>query len=96
MNKYEMKAQFIRAGGTLPVDDNSYDPTADLRAHSHAVKAAEYRPRTELSKEDIQELRKIQSERYEISNRRALGLDVPKEFGVRTEKVKQELYFDSY
>ena len=96
MSKYQLKAASIRTGGTLPVDDNSYDPSADLAAHSSAVKALDSKSKADLTKEDILELRRVQAERHEIAKMRALGLEVPREMGVRTERIKPTLQFDTY
>lgn len=38
-----------------------------------------------LSPQEVVELRRIEAERTEISKRRLLGMNVPKNMGVRTE-----------
>jgi hypothetical protein len=38
-----------------------------------------------LSKEQLQDLRRIQNERIEVGRRKVMGLEVPKNLGVRQE-----------
>lgn len=41
MAKYEIKMNMIRTGQGLPgVNDGSYDPMADMRAHSSSLKVS--------------------------------------------------------
>ena len=107
MAKYEYRMNLIRSGQTIPLDDDSYDANADIKAHSSLLKvcrppasshpssltrATPNQSQTKekesfLSRGEIAELRRIQAERQEIGQRRLLGLDVPRNMGVRTEEV---------
>ncbi|KAL7422321.1 hypothetical protein Q5752_002967 [Cryptotrichosporon argae] len=83
MAQYEFKMNLIRTGQTLPIEAGGYDPTADMRAHTSSLKRP---PRAKnLSRAEVEDLRRIQAERHEIGKRRLLGLDVPKDMGVRHE-----------
>lgn len=57
----------LRAGEFVPPAEDSYDPEADLRAHSLRHKKAPAEHESYLSKEELMELRKVQSERVEVS-----------------------------
>jgi hypothetical protein len=102
MGKYMIKMNLIRSGQTLPdeIYDPLADMKAHstlLKVRSPGL-APEYTLLTEsqsqaekketyLSRAEIAELRRIEAERIEIGKRRVLGLDVPRNMGVRTEEV---------
>lgn len=67
MEAYERRMSALRAGEYVPPADDSYDPNADLRAleSSHRRRAVERE--TYMSKEQLQELRRVQNERIEVS-----------------------------
>ena len=52
------------------------------------------KPSKELSREEVMELRRVEQERIEIGQRRLLGLDIPRHFGVRTEEVDRATLFN--
>ena len=56
----------LRAGEYLPPQDDAYDPNADLRAlqSSHKRKAKE--GDSFITREQLEELRKVQAERVEV------------------------------
>lgn len=56
----------VRNGELLTVPDDGYDPNADMAAHSSAHKKASTSKDTYLSKEDLQELRRVQAERTQV------------------------------
>ncbi|OWT37977.1 hypothetical protein C362_05002 [Cryptococcus neoformans Bt1] len=86
MEKYMVKLNMIRSGQTLPDESNGYDPMADMKAHSSSLKSKMNEPQESyLSPQEVAELRRIEAERTEISKRRLLGMNVPKNMGVRTE-----------
>ncbi|OWZ69044.1 hypothetical protein AYX15_00223 [Cryptococcus neoformans] len=86
MEKYMVKLNMIRSGQTLPDESNGYDPMADMKAHSSSLKSKTNEPQESyLSPQEVAELRRIEAERTEISKRRLLGMNVPKNMGVRTE-----------
>ena len=55
----------MRNGDTLPVVD-SYDPYADLLAHSSAHKRVAKDTDTYLSREQLEELRRVQQQRHQV------------------------------
>ncbi|KIR79413.1 hypothetical protein I305_00457 [Cryptococcus gattii E566] len=86
MNKYMIKLNMIRSGQTLPDESGGYDPMADMKAHSSSLKSKTTEPQESyLSPQEVAELRRIEAERREISKRKLLGMNVPKNMGVRTE-----------
>lgn len=66
MEHYEMRMSMLRNGETLPPVDEAYDPNADLLAHSSAHKRAPTEKESYLSKEQVQELRRVQQERLQV------------------------------
>ncbi|KAE8541507.1 hypothetical protein D1P53_002869 [Cryptococcus gattii VGV] len=86
MDKYMVKLNMIRSGQTLPDESGGYDPMADMKAHSSSLKSKTAEPQESyLSPQEVAELRRIEAERREISKRKLLGMNVPKNMGVRTE-----------
>ncbi len=67
MDAYERRMDALRSGAFVPPPDDGYDPNADLRAlqNSHKRKTAERE--TYMSREQLQELRRVQAERIEVS-----------------------------
>ena len=67
MEAYERRMDALRSGAFVPPPDDGYDPNADLRAlqSSHKRKPAERE--TYMSREQLQELRRVQAERVEVS-----------------------------
>ncbi|KAK8850447.1 hypothetical protein IAR55_004365 [Kwoniella newhampshirensis] len=86
MARFELKMNMIRSGQTLPDEVGGYDPAADMKAHSSSMKSTAKEKETFLSKEQVAELRRIEAERTEIGKRRLMGMDVPRNMGVRTEE----------
>lgn len=78
----------LRTGELLPPSSDAYDPDADLRAHSSAHKK---RPPPEkdvesyMNREQLQELRKVQQERYQVGKMKLMGMNVGQSFGVRMD-----------
>lgn len=66
MAKYERNMDLLRRGETLPTTDDVYDPYADLAAHSSSHKRSAAERDSYLSKEQLQELRKVQQERTQV------------------------------
>lgn len=66
MEEYERRMSAMRAGEYVPPADDSYDPNADLKAleSTHKRRAVEHD--TYMSKEQLMELRKVQSERIQV------------------------------
>lgn len=61
----------MRAGEYVPPADDTYDPNADMRAlqtSQTAKRRAKDSSETYLSKEQLEELRKVQAERVEVSD----------------------------
>lgn len=68
MAKYERRMDALRQGEFLPPADDTYDPDADMRAlaGAHKKKAAERE--VYMSREQLEELRRVQNERNQVSN----------------------------
>ncbi|KDQ56277.1 hypothetical protein JAAARDRAFT_36456 [Jaapia argillacea MUCL 33604] len=82
---YDRRMNALRAGETLPPMDDGYDPNADIKEHASRHKKKEVEHDSYLSKEQLQELRKVQQERIEAGKMKRLGMDVKQSFGVRME-----------
>ncbi|KAJ9127013.1 hypothetical protein QFC24_001244 [Naganishia onofrii] len=93
MEKYEIKMRLIRGGEAIPdmAGSSTYDPNADLAAHSNSLKRAPVETDSFLNKAQVEELRRVQSERSEVAQRKVLGMSVSKNMGVRHEE-KNKLY----
>lgn len=60
-----------------------------------ADKQASHVPlQAELTVEEIQELRRVEKERLEISQMRRMGMEIPRSMGVRMEEVVRESVAD--
>lgn len=78
----------LRTGELLPPSSDAYDPDADLRAHSSAHKKrppAEKDVESYMNREQLQELRKVQQERYQVGKMKLMGMNVGQSFGVRMD-----------
>lgn len=66
MEAYERRMSALRQGEFVPPPDDSYDPQADMKAISGAHKKKVVEHESYLSKDQLQELRKVQHERIEV------------------------------
>ncbi|OAX34459.1 hypothetical protein K503DRAFT_851608 [Rhizopogon vinicolor AM-OR11-026] len=87
MEAYDRRMTSLRAGEFVPPAEDSYNPEADLRAHSLRHKKAPTEHESYLSKEELMELRKVQSERVEVGKRKLLGMEVKQNMGVRMDRT---------
>ncbi|KAG2153388.1 hypothetical protein DEU56DRAFT_483290 [Suillus clintonianus] len=87
MEAYERRMTSLRAGEFVPPAEDSYDPEADLRAHSLRHKKTPAEHESYLSKEELMELRKVQSERVEVGKMKLLGMEVKQNMGVRMDRT---------
>jgi len=85
LEAYERRMTAIRSGETLPPTDDSYDAGKDMEAHKSRLRKAEQPAETHLSREELQELRRVQNERAQIGKMKALGLEIKNSFGVRMD-----------
>jgi len=86
MEKYEKHMSLIRNGELVPQGDlDTYDPNADLRAHSSSHKRVVTESDSYLSKEQLMALRKVQMERVQVGKMKVLGLDIKGSMGVRMD-----------
>ncbi|KAJ7286913.1 hypothetical protein C8J57DRAFT_1166812 [Mycena rebaudengoi] len=85
MEAYNRRMSALRQGEFVPPPDDSYDPQADMKAiiGAHKKKAVEHE--SYLSKEQLQELRRVQHERIEAGKMKQLGMDVKQNMGVRMD-----------
>lgn len=65
MSVYEARMSSMRNGDTLPIVD-SYDPNADLLAHTTAHKRVARETETYMSREQLEELRRVQQQRHQV------------------------------
>lgn len=63
---YERRMNAMRSGDTLPPTDGGYDFEADIKAHKSTHKVPEKERESYLSREQLQELRRVQNERIEV------------------------------
>lgn len=84
MRSYETQMHQLRMGEHLP-QTSTYDPSADMKAHMASHKRAPAETETYLSKEQLKELRKVQSERVQARKMKTLGLNVKSSMGVRMD-----------
>lgn len=56
----------LRRGEFVPPSDDSYDPMADMKAHQSSHKRQTVEHESYLTKEQLQELRRVQFERVEV------------------------------
>ncbi|KAI0029946.1 hypothetical protein K488DRAFT_72585 [Vararia minispora EC-137] len=85
METYERRMNALRAGEFVPPAEDSYDPEADMRAHKHKHKRAAGESESYLSREQLQELRRIQQERVEVGKMKLLGMEIKQNMGVRMD-----------
>ncbi|KAF7428921.1 hypothetical protein PC9H_008157 [Pleurotus ostreatus] len=85
MEAYDRRMAALRAGEYVPPQNDSYDPNADMRALQGVHKRKVIEQDTYLSKEQLQELRKVQQERIQASKMKSMGMDVPQTMGVRMD-----------
>jgi len=86
LEAYEQRMTAIRSGETLPAGDDLYDASKDLAAHkAGTTRRPEKEAETYLSREQLQELRRVQNERVQVGKMKALGLEVKGSFGVRMD-----------
>ncbi|KAF9534537.1 hypothetical protein CPB83DRAFT_902433 [Crepidotus variabilis] len=85
METYDRRMSALRQGEYLPPTDDLYDFNADLKAVSGAHKKKTVEQDSFMTKEQLQELRRVQQERNEIGRMKLLGMDVKTNFGVRMD-----------
>lgn len=90
MDAYERRMAAMRSGETLTLPDDGYDPNADMRALTGARKKKAAEAESYLSRDQLQELRKVQNERVQAGKMKLLGMDIKPSFGVRMEEEDEE------
>jgi len=85
MAKYERRMDALRQGEFLPPTDDTYDPNADMRALTGAHKKRASEKDSYMSREQLEELRKVQNERVQVSKMKLLGMDIKQTMGVRMD-----------
>ncbi|THH09075.1 hypothetical protein EW145_g2269 [Phellinidium pouzarii] len=84
MSAYDRRMSSMRHGETLPITD-SYDPNADMLAHSSAHKKPVAESDGYLNREQLQELRRVQEQRTQIAKMKLTGVHIGHTFGVRMD-----------
>ncbi|KAI0061963.1 hypothetical protein BV25DRAFT_1804805, partial [Artomyces pyxidatus] len=85
MEAYERRMSALRAGEYIPPAQDSYDPSADMRAHQSSHKRAAVEHESYLNKDQLMELRRVQQERIEAGKMKLLGMDIKQNMGVRMD-----------
>ena len=85
MASYDRRMSSLRNGETLPYVEDTYDLNADLAAHSSSHKRISTSKDTYMSKEQLQELRKVQAERNQVAKMKLMGMEIGQSFGVRMD-----------
>lgn len=66
MAQFENRMAHVRNGETITVPDDGYDPNADFAAHSSSLKVGASSKEVYMSKDQLQELRRVQNERIQV------------------------------
>ncbi|CAE6445109.1 unnamed protein product [Rhizoctonia solani] len=90
MASYERQMNSLRNGMTADVIGDSYDLSADLAAHTSRHKRPTAESETHLSREQLQELRKVQMERVQAGKMKLLGMEIKGTMGVRMDGTEFE------
>ncbi|CAE6494407.1 unnamed protein product [Rhizoctonia solani] len=90
MESYERQMNSLRNGMTADITTSSYDPNADMLAHSSRHKRPITESETHLSREQLQELRQVQNERAQAGQMKRLGMDIKGSMGVRMDGTEFE------
>jgi C4-dicarboxylate-specific signal transduction histidine kinase len=89
MARYEARMSALRAGEYVPQGDaDTYDPMSDVRAletERRRKAKGDVDRESYLSKEQLQELRKVQQERVQAGKMKILGMDIKQNMGVRMD-----------
>ncbi|KAH7332719.1 hypothetical protein B0J17DRAFT_678552 [Rhizoctonia solani] len=85
MESYERQMNSLRNGMTADVTANTYDLNADMAAHTSRHKRPTTEAETYLSREQLQELRKVQNERNQAGQMKRLGMEIKGTMGVRMD-----------
>ncbi|PFH52213.1 hypothetical protein AMATHDRAFT_57581 [Amanita thiersii Skay4041] len=87
MEAFERRMHALRQGEYLPPVDDGYDPQADMKMLNASRKKKPVEKESFLSREQLQELRKVQNERVEAGKMKLLGMEVKQNMGVRMDEV---------
>ncbi|THH16560.1 hypothetical protein EW146_g4109 [Bondarzewia mesenterica] len=85
MEAYERRMSALRAGEYVPPAEDSYNPAVDMQAHQSQHKRKNVEHESYLSKEQLQDLRRVQQERIEAGKMKLLGMDIKQNMGVRMD-----------
>lgn len=87
MDAYEKRMAMVRAGESNLLEGlDTYDPNADLVAHTKGTKRTAVEKESYLSREQLEDLRRVQIEREQIGKMKLLGMAVGSTTGVRMER----------
>jgi hypothetical protein len=87
---HETRMASLRAGEILPPTSEGYDPAQDMRELQDRKRRRNAEKETALSKEQLEELRKVQQERFQVGKMRALGMHIAPSMGVRMDGTEFE------
>lgn len=78
MHVYEKRMAMVRAGeGNLLEGLDTYDPNADVLAHTKGTKRTVVERESYLSRDQLEELRKVQMEREQVRSQTTVALALP-------------------
>ncbi|KZV97809.1 hypothetical protein EXIGLDRAFT_729608 [Exidia glandulosa HHB12029] len=83
LSRYEARMALVRSGEALPPEDAGYDFSADIAAHTSTIKRGVAQKEATYSRAEVEELRRVQNERVQLSKMKVLGMDIKTSMGVR-------------
>ncbi|KAG8815586.1 hypothetical protein FRC17_000657 [Serendipita sp. 399] len=87
MDAYEKRMTIIRGGESNLLEGlDTYDPNMDILSHTKTMKRAPTEKEVYLSREELEELRRVKIEREQIGKMKLLGMNVDSTTGVRMDK----------
>jgi hypothetical protein len=87
---HETRMAAIRAGEILPPSDGGYNPDEDMKDLQSRKKRKNAETETQFTKEQLDELRKVQHERFQVGKMRVLGMNIAPSMGVRMDGTSFE------
>ncbi|KAJ1310615.1 hypothetical protein OPQ81_009146 [Rhizoctonia solani] len=90
MASYERQMNSLRNGMTADVIADKYDLNADMAAHTSRHKRPTAEAETHLTREQLQELRRVQNERTQAGKMKLLGMEIKGTMGVRMDGTEFE------
>lgn len=88
MHAYEKRMAIIRGGESNLLEGlDTYDANADLISHKRGLKRGQVEKEVFLSREELEDLRRVKIERDQMTKMKLLGMNVDSKTGVRMDTV---------